>query len=240
MKWWSKLLGIFVVILALTSGASVQAKKTLADAPSALQDVVVPSGLSENNDVSVAAADVVAWIMSAMGLLFFILMVYAGIVWMTARGEEDRVTKARETIIAATIGLVITVSAYSITKVVAERIINANAGPGSSSENDVNGTGGNLGCCIMPVDIYAIESAIPSVTTAGGCQEKAYEIWGKPGNWDAVETGPLKGSKWEFYPASSYPGADTSLVCSKIAGCWVGEVGTANENSCIKEATKAN
>lgn len=236
----SKLLGSAVVILTLFLGiVPVQAKKTLSDANSALQDVVAPSGLAENSDVSTAAADVVAWIMSAMGLLFFILMVYSGIVWMTARGEEDRITKARETIIAATIGLVITVSAYSVTKLVAERLINANAGPGSLGGVDETTGQKNLGCCIMPVDIYSIDSAIPSVTGAVECQQKAYGVWGKPGNWDAVDTGPLKGNDWEFYPATAYPGADTQLVCSKIAGCWISEVGQANENSCIGQVTKA-
>ena len=44
-------------------------------------------------------------------------------VWMLARGEEDRITKARETIIAAVIGLVIVVSAYAITNLVTERIL---------------------------------------------------------------------------------------------------------------------
>ncbi len=43
------------------------------------------------------------------------LNVYAGFLWMTAGGNEEQVTTAKTTIRNATIGLVIVLSAYSIT-----------------------------------------------------------------------------------------------------------------------------
>jgi len=42
--------------------------------------------------------------------------VYAGLMWMTAGGNEDRIKKARQILIAAIIGLVIVLSAYAITQ----------------------------------------------------------------------------------------------------------------------------
>ncbi len=50
-----------------------------------------------------------------LGIIFIILVIWAGYNWMTAGGNEEKVSKARTTIYRAIIGLVITVSAYAIT-----------------------------------------------------------------------------------------------------------------------------
>ena len=57
-----------------------------------------------------------------IGILFFILMIYGGFLWMTARGNEENVTKAKELIIAAVIGLVIVLAAYAITAYIGEAL----------------------------------------------------------------------------------------------------------------------
>ena len=50
-----------------------------------------------------------------LAIIFIILMILAGYNWMTAGGEEQKVTKAKDTIQAAIIGLIIIVAAYAIT-----------------------------------------------------------------------------------------------------------------------------
>lgn len=52
---------------------------------------------------------------SFLGIIFFILTIYAGINWMTAQGDTSQVTKAKETLIRAIVGLVIALAAYGIT-----------------------------------------------------------------------------------------------------------------------------
>jgi hypothetical protein len=42
-------------------------------------------------------------------------MIYAGISWMTANGNEQTVTTAKQMIVNASIGLVIVFAAYAIT-----------------------------------------------------------------------------------------------------------------------------
>ncbi len=54
-------------------------------------------------------------ILSFLGVIFLVLMIYGGYTWMTARGNEQQVTKAKDLIIAAVIGLIIVLSAYAIT-----------------------------------------------------------------------------------------------------------------------------
>ena len=58
---------------------------------------------------------VVKGALSMVGVIFLILMVYAGFLWMTARGEEEQVKKSQKIIISSIIGMVIVVSSYSVT-----------------------------------------------------------------------------------------------------------------------------
>lgn len=64
-----------------------------------------------------------------LGVVAAILIIYAGYVWMTARGKEERVTKAKETLEAAIIGLVIIMAAYAITYFVVDRLMQASSTP---------------------------------------------------------------------------------------------------------------
>jgi hypothetical protein len=50
------------------------------------------------------------------GTIFFILVVYAGLMWMTAVGNEENIKKAQSILKTAIIGLIIVLSAYAITK----------------------------------------------------------------------------------------------------------------------------
>jgi uncharacterized BrkB/YihY/UPF0761 family membrane protein len=52
--------------------------------------------------------------MSFLGIIFTVLMVYAGFLWMTARGDDAKVDKSKNIITAAIIGLIITLASYSI------------------------------------------------------------------------------------------------------------------------------
>lgn len=49
-----------------------------------------------------------------VGALFIVLVIYGGFTWMTAGGDTGKVQKAKDTIIKATIGIVIIMSSYAI------------------------------------------------------------------------------------------------------------------------------
>lgn len=213
--------------------------KNLNDAESALGDVVGSSGIDQS-DLGIAAGTVVEGILGAVGLLFFALMVYAGMKWMLARGEEEKVTKARDTIIAASIGLVIIVAAYAITNLVVDRIILKTGDEGyiSPSGEELNTVGGEpLGCCIMPSEFFST-NAIPSVTTAEGCDKKAFDTFGfgdgesGTSDKDMATANEYKGSNWNYY---SDPKLSNSEACIAIATCWLAEVGADNEAGCIQK-----
>jgi hypothetical protein len=53
-------------------------------------------------------------ILSVVGIAFLVLMIGAGITWMTAQGDEEKVTKAKKIIRASVVGLIIVLAAYAI------------------------------------------------------------------------------------------------------------------------------
>ena len=71
------------------------------------------SGISQTT-ISSIAGTAVSVFLSILGIIFIVLMLYGGYLWMTARGSEEQLTKAKELIQAAVIGLIIIVAAYAI------------------------------------------------------------------------------------------------------------------------------
>ena len=71
---------------------------------------------------------IIQGILSLVGVIFFALMVYAGYLWMTAHGEEEKITQAKKMISGAIIGLAITLAAYAVTFFVVGRLTSAETG----------------------------------------------------------------------------------------------------------------
>lgn len=57
---------------------------------------------------------VIQSLLGLLGVIFILLIIYAGIIWMLAEGEEAKVEKAQRILKNAIIGLVVVVSAYAI------------------------------------------------------------------------------------------------------------------------------
>lgn len=90
--------------------------QSLADDPLGV-DYGQYSGLS-NQDVRISAARIIRFILSFLGLIFLVLTLYAGFMWMTSAGNEDRVDKAKKILWGAIIGIAIVLSSYAITEFV--------------------------------------------------------------------------------------------------------------------------
>ncbi|HNV12434.1 MAG TPA: pilin [bacterium] len=67
---------------------------------------------------------IVSTALSLIGVVFIILIILGGYQWMTAGGNEEQVSKAKDRIKNAIIGLVITVSAYAIWALIEEYFLN--------------------------------------------------------------------------------------------------------------------
>jgi len=58
---------------------------------------------------------IIGVILSLLGVIFLVLIIYGGFLWMTAAGNEDRVAKAKKIIQNSIVGLIIVIAAYAIT-----------------------------------------------------------------------------------------------------------------------------
>lgn len=81
----------------------------------------------EPESPAATAGRVINVALSVVGLVFLVLMLYGGYLWMTARGKEERLNKAKDTIEASIIGLIIVLAAYGITYYVVSRIVASTA-----------------------------------------------------------------------------------------------------------------
>ena len=99
-------------------------------------------------------------LLSFTGVIFLVLMVYAGWLWMTARGEEEPVEKAQKIIISTIIGFIILVGAYSITSFVVPRL------------TDVTGKdeGEKTICCKFCEDDEVDDACLYSITSIELCE----------------------------------------------------------------------
>ena len=100
----------------------------LAQGQGGLQNAGNISGLnktkiSEQGNIPSAVGMILGQAMVYLGIVFFLLIVYAGLTWMTAGGTEAKVEKAKGILIAAVTGLIIVVAAYGIINFVFGRVI---------------------------------------------------------------------------------------------------------------------
>jgi len=142
----------FTVCLAVLSPVVVLATG-LGNASVNLSSVTNDTGLS--SDFSATLGMVIKATLSLVGTVFLVLMVYAGILWMTASGKEEQTEKARKIITASIIGLFITMSAYAITYFASNKL-------GASSTTDSTTS---YCCCKSKVCGTEVQSAC---SAAGG------------------------------------------------------------------------
>lgn len=112
------LLFIFLAALSLSCPALAQpVSNNATEIDRQLQAAGGPQGgnLGMPEDPRLIVAFIIRAALDVLGIIFLVLMVYAGFLWMTAGGEEEKVTKAKSLIYRAILGLAIILAAYSIT-----------------------------------------------------------------------------------------------------------------------------
>jgi len=117
---------VFVFIGSVISLANVQAQEGNYGLDASASKV---SAFSEQIDdynvnfLNTRIGSIIGIALSFIGVIFLILMIYAGISWMTASGNQEKVTKAKDLIINAIIGLIIVLAAYAITSFIGNRLM---------------------------------------------------------------------------------------------------------------------
>ncbi|HSR89364.1 MAG TPA: pilin [Candidatus Udaeobacter sp.] len=82
--------------------------------------------------------NVVGVALSFVGGIFFILVLYAGFLWMTAFGVSDKAEKAKDILLHAAIGLAIVLAAYAISSFVFSSLTQVTSSGSTSSSGSSN------------------------------------------------------------------------------------------------------
>jgi len=80
-----------------------------------LETAAQSAGLKRDIDLPTMAGQIVGSVLGLVGVIFLVLMIYSGITWMTAAGNENSIKKAKQILTASIGGLIIILSAYAIT-----------------------------------------------------------------------------------------------------------------------------
>lgn len=83
-----------------------------------------PLGLT-STDIRVVVANIIRVALGILGIVLVVLVIYAGFLWMTAAGNEDQISTAKQFMTNAAIGLAIILSAYAIVSFVISKLVGA-------------------------------------------------------------------------------------------------------------------
>ena len=94
------------------------------------------TGLSDSDPRAVAGR-IINVALSLLGVLATCLIIYAGFKWMTAGGNEDSAGEAKKILYSSVIGLLIILSAYSLSNFIFDRL---SAATGTGENTSVTDT----------------------------------------------------------------------------------------------------
>lgn len=121
------LLPIFAVVAkdeAVNDYGLKEATKT-GDINSALSvnEIDIGSGAA-SSFLATKTGSILGTALSFLGVIFLLLTITGGIMWMTAGGNTEQVGKAKDLIISAVIGLVIVFASYALTSFIGDILTN--------------------------------------------------------------------------------------------------------------------
>lgn len=124
------------VVLAQTTTA----KSLVETIDEPTQKMLGETGLNDFTLVQIIVA-IIQVALSLLGIIFLIIIVFAGYSWMTAAGNEEAVKKAQDMIKRAIIGLVIVLMAYAITYFIFNQLPFSGGGGIGTGNNSIPGGG---------------------------------------------------------------------------------------------------
>jgi hypothetical protein len=80
------------------------------------------TGLGERDPRNLAAS-LINILLGFLGIIAVVIILYGGFVWMTAGGNEDKVSQARKILIAGIIGLIISLADFAIANFILTQLV---------------------------------------------------------------------------------------------------------------------
>lgn len=134
---------LFAVAIAVLSATALAVTTSVVSAQTAqgqLQQTAAAAGVGGSTDLIQIIGRIINIFLGLLGVIFLVLLLYAGYLWMTSAGDPEKVKKAQQTIKNAIIGLVIIASAWAIVSFILNALIGATQ-PGGG----VSGVGAGFG-----------------------------------------------------------------------------------------------
>lgn len=97
-----------------------------------------------NADPIIVIAKIIRIFLELLGIVALVLILYAGFIWMTSEGSEEKITKAKDILKSATIGLLIIFSAFAVVSFILNKLLGDSGGSGEGDGNG-SGYGGSIG-----------------------------------------------------------------------------------------------
>lgn len=125
------LFSFLIVAIILAFAATAALAQGDLDLTGPLKGVGGPAGFDtpDKSNLPELIGRVIKGFLSILGVIFMSYIVYGGTLWITARGEEEKITRAKAIIRGSVIGLIIVFAAYAITAFVLFRVV-SNTGYG--------------------------------------------------------------------------------------------------------------
>jgi len=114
-----------LLTFALSPTAALgQVENDILDQLQPVQDVYGQDDVSDTTFAQ-TVAEIIKVVLGFLGVIFIVLIIYAGFLWMTSAGNEEKVTKAKQIMVAAVIGTAIVLAAYALTFFVIDKLLEA-------------------------------------------------------------------------------------------------------------------
>lgn len=122
-----------------------------------LQPVGANIGLPAT-DIRVVVANIIRTALGLLGIVALVLILYGGFVWMTAGGDDEKISQAKKILVNSAIGLAIILSSYAIASFVISKLVGATTGNDGLGGPGGGGGGDNP---YFPAGIFYVDS-LPS------------------------------------------------------------------------------
>jgi len=101
-----------------------------------LVGVAADSGFGTSDLITIIGT-IIKVFLGLLGIIFLVLVIYSGFLWMTAGGDDKQVERAKKTLINAVVGIVIVLFSYAIASFIVNALLDAT---GANNDDGVNGS----------------------------------------------------------------------------------------------------
>lgn len=109
----------------------VFAQDTLTPGDLGLNTIQKEAGFGKSN-IYQTVGQIIRIILSLLGIVAIVLVIYGGFKWMTAGGSEEKVEEAKKILLSGAIGMVIILSAYALSSFVLGSLLKVTGASGFS------------------------------------------------------------------------------------------------------------